>query len=72
MDVKMTSKKNKQKNKTSKTRQLFNENKKENYQSQLLKELKSSIAANKEENPAEKSNNEDKSTPIIIFKKNQY
>jgi len=27
---------------------------------------------NKEEIPTEKSNNEDKSTPIIIFKKNQY
>jgi len=48
MNVKMASKKNKQKNKTSKTRQLFNENKQENYQSQLLKELKNSIAANKE------------------------
>ena len=68
----MTSKKNKQ---NDKTKQLFNANKQENYQSSFLKELKNSIAANNEKTPNdknEKSINEEQATPAIIFKKNQY
>ena len=49
----MASKKNKQK---EKTQQLFSANKKENYQSSLLNELKNSIAAKQEAIPTERPN----------------